>query len=42
LGGYKIGLLFDIKPTKYYKLKNKEIISPTGKVPLVSNSSVEN
>src|SRR5690606_29501290 len=35
---YKLGDLFDIKPTKYYRLKNEEIISEYGTVPLISNS----
>jgi len=34
--------LFDINPTKYYKLKNEKIISQNGKVPLISNSSTDN
>jgi hypothetical protein len=34
--------LFDINPTKYYKLKNDEIISLNGAIPLVSNSSIDN
>jgi len=34
--------LFEINPTKYYKLKNEEIISLDGDVPLISNSSVNN
>lgn len=39
---FKLGLLFDINPTKYYKLKNEEIISKNGKVPLITNSSIYN
>jgi len=34
--------LFDINPTKYYKLSNDEIISENWKTPLVTNSSVDN
>jgi hypothetical protein len=41
-GEYKLGNLFKINPTKYYKLKNEEIISTDGSVPLISNSSTEN
>jgi Type I restriction modification DNA specificity domain len=38
----KLGSLFAINPTKYYKLKNNKIISQNGKTPLISNSSVDN
>lgn len=41
-GEYKLGDLFDINPTKYYKLKNEEILSKKGTVPLISNSSTDN
>lgn len=41
-GEYKLGDLFEINPTKYYRLENEEIISKYGKVPLISNSSTEN
>ena len=41
-GEFRLGDLFDINPTKYYKLKNEEIISLGGDVPLISNSSVNN
>lgn len=45
-GGYfaekKLGEIFDINPTKYYRLKNDEIISKNWKIPLVSNSSTDN
>lgn len=41
-GEYELGNLFDIRPTKYYKLKNEEILSPNGTVPLISNSSTDN
>lgn len=34
--------MFEINPTKYYRLKNNEIISINGKVPLISNSSTNN
>ncbi|WP_440122822.1 restriction endonuclease subunit S [Tenacibaculum sp. Ill] len=39
---YKLGDLFDINPTKYYRLKNKEILSQNGVVPLISNTSTNN
>ena len=41
-GEYKLGDLFDINPTKYYRLKNEEILSKKGTVPLISNSSTDN
>ena len=41
-GSYKLGDLFEINPTKYYRLQNEEIISKNGKVPLISNSSTAN
>lgn len=41
-GNFKLGELFKIQPTKYYKLKNEEIISKNGNVPLISNSSTDN
>ena len=34
--------MFEINPTKYYRLQNEGIISNNGKVPLISNSSTEN
>lgn len=34
--------MFEINPTKYYRLENEEIISEIGKVPLISNSSSDN
>ncbi len=34
--------MFEINPTKYYKLSNQEIIAKNGKVPLISNSSTNN
>ena len=39
---FRLGNLFYINPTKYYKLSNEEIISKNGKIPLVSNSSNNN
>lgn len=39
---HKLGDLFEINPTKYYRLQNKEIISNNGKIPLISNSSTDN
>lgn len=41
-GTYKLGDLFDINPTKYYRKSNQDIISVSGKIPLVSNSSINN
>jgi hypothetical protein len=41
-GEFKIGELFEINPTKYYRLSNEEIISKNGNIPLISNSSTEN
>lgn len=41
-GEYRLGDLFDINPTKWYQLENEEILSVNGKVPLVTNSSVDN
>ncbi|ENA1750971.1 restriction endonuclease subunit S [Flavobacterium psychrophilum] len=41
-GEFSLGDLFDINPTKYYKLKNEQIISKNGSVPLISNSSTDN
>jgi hypothetical protein len=41
-GEYKLGDLFEINPTKYYRLSNEEIISKEGSVPLISNSSTDN
>lgn len=37
-----MGDLFEIKPTKYYRLQNNEIITGEGNVPLVSNISNNN
>ncbi len=39
---FKIGDLFEINPTKYYRLENEEILSEIGQVPLISNSSTGN
>lgn len=41
-GEFRIGKLFEINPTKYYRLSNEEIISINGKIPLISNSSTDN
>lgn len=41
-GEFRIGELFEINPTKYYRLQNEEIISENGNVALVSNSSTDN
>lgn len=44
-GGYKeftIGDLFEIKPTKAYKLTNNDLYAKKGNTPVVSNSSVNN
>lgn len=41
-GEYELGSMFEINPTKYYRLPNDEILSDDGKVPLVSNQSVDN
>ncbi|WP_445712058.1 restriction endonuclease subunit S [Flavobacterium sp.] len=41
-GEFYLGDLFHINPTNYYNLKNREIISLNGKIPLISNSSTEN
>jgi len=41
-GDFYLGDLFEINPTNYYRLQNREIISANGKIPLISNSSTEN
>ena len=41
-GEWKLGDLFEINPTKYYRLSNEEILAGNGTVPLVSNASVDN
>lgn len=34
--------LFDINPTKYYRLSNDEILSDNGTIPLITNTSINN
>ena len=41
-GEYKLGDLFEISPTKYYRLANDKILSKSGITPLVSNASIAN
>jgi hypothetical protein len=41
-GEFTVGELFEINPTKYYRLENEEMLSEKGKVPLISNSSANN
>lgn len=41
-GEFRLGDLFEINPTKWYKLTNEEILSENGTVPLVTNSSIDN
>ena len=41
-GEYKLGDLFEINPTKYYRLKNEEIMFENGTISLISNSSTNN
>ncbi|WP_253354426.1 restriction endonuclease subunit S [Neisseria perflava] len=41
-GEFKLGNLFEINPTKYYRLSNDEIMSKAGNVPLISNGTVNN
>lgn len=41
-GMFKIGKLFDIRPTKYYKLTNSKLLHDDGKNPVVVNSSYNN
>lgn len=41
-GEYRLSELFEIVPTKYYRLQNEEILSDDGVVPLISNSSTNN
>ena len=41
-GKFRLGDLFEINPTKWYKFTNDQILSDGGKVPLVSNSSTDN
>lgn len=39
---FRIGSLFDIHPTKAYKLKNRELFATIGNTPVLSNSSTNN
>ena len=39
---FKIGELFDIKPTKSYKMTNTTLFETKGNVPVVTNSSLNN
>lgn len=39
---FKIGDLFDIHPTKAYKLTNADLLNINGKTPVVSNTSLNN
>lgn len=39
---FKVRELFDIKPTKYYKLTNPKLYKTKGSTPVLSNSSVNN
>lgn len=41
-GEFRLGDLFEINPTKYYRLKNDNRISENGMIPLVSNASIDN
>lgn len=41
-GEFRLWELFDINPTKYYRLSNEEIISEGWKTPLISNWSINN
>lgn len=41
-GDFRLWDLFEINPTKYYKLKNEEIIREWWKTPLISNWSINN
>lgn len=41
-GEFVVGELFDVHPTKAYKLKNSELLSTNGKNPVVVNSSYNN
>ena len=42
LRDFKVGELFDIHPTKAYKLNNSDLLSPAGQTPVVVNSSYNN
>ena len=39
---FKVGALFDIHPTRAYKMKNDELFATSGTTPVLSNSSVDN
>lgn len=39
---FKIGELFDVHPTSYYKCTNPELYKTKGNIPVISNSSVNN
>ena len=41
-GDFVVGELFDVHPTKAYKLKNSELLSTNGKNPVIVNSSYNN
>lgn len=41
-GEFRIGDLFNIHPTRAYKLTNGELFSPAGRIPVVTNSSSNN
>ena len=41
-GKFVVGELFDVHPTKAYKLKNSDLLSTNGKNPVVVNSSYNN
>lgn len=41
-GEFKVGELFDVHPTKAYKLKNSDLLSVDGEIPVVVNSSYNN
>ena len=41
-GEFVVGKLFDVHPTKAYKLKNSELLTTSGKNPVVVNSSYNN
>lgn len=42
IGSFKIGDLFEIKPTKYYRCTNQTLFKTSGKTPVVVNSSLNN
>nr|WP_156019766.1 restriction endonuclease subunit S [Streptococcus ruminantium] len=41
-GEFRIGDLFEIKPTKSYKVTNADLFDENGKIPVVTNSSANN